>query len=50
MLVTLTQTRADFHGLLREVTGRETEVQLSEGPGHQGPGYVTRWVGQRPAG
>jgi SAM-dependent methyltransferase len=47
MLYTLTQLRADFGGLLREVQGREAEVVLNEGPGHQGPGYVTRWLGQR---
>lgn len=47
MLVTLAQLRGDFQGLLHEVLGQETVVVLSEGPGHQGPGYVTRWVGQR---
>lgn len=47
MLYTLGQLRGDFHGLLREELGRETETMLSEGPGHQGPGYVTRWLGQR---
>jgi SAM-dependent methyltransferase len=47
MLVTLAQLRADFQGLLREELGQETEVLLHEGPGHQGPGFVTRWVGQK---
>lgn len=47
MLYTLAQLRADFGGILRELQGRETEVMLNEGPGHQGPGFVTRWVGQR---
>lgn len=47
MLVTLGQLRSDFAGLLHEALGLETEVQLSEGPGHQGTGHVTRWLGQR---
>ena len=47
MLYTLSQLRSDFMGVLREVQGRETEATLNEGPGHQGPGFVTRWLGQR---
>ena len=47
MLYTLAQLRADFGGILQELQGRETEVVLNEGPGHQGPGFVTRWLGQR---
>jgi SAM-dependent methyltransferase len=47
MLITLSQLRTDFHGLLRETLGRETEVLLDEGPGHQGAAFVTRWLGQR---
>jgi SAM-dependent methyltransferase len=47
MLYTLSQLRADFDGLLRELQGCEIEVVLNEGPGHQGPGCVTRWLGQR---
>lgn len=47
MLMTLSLLRTDFHGLLRETLGRETEVVLDEGPGHQGPAFVTRWLGQR---
>ena len=47
MLYTLDLLRRDFAGLLAEVEAREGEVSLNEGPGHQGPGFVTRWVGQR---
>lgn len=47
MLYTLDLLRQDFAGLLAEVEAREGEVSLNEGPGHQGPGFVTRWVGQR---
>lgn len=47
MLYTLAQIRADVDGLLQEVLGWEGEVLLDEGPGHQGPGQVTRWLGRR---
>ncbi|MFP4294465.1 MAG: SAM-dependent methyltransferase [Halothiobacillaceae bacterium] len=46
MLVTAEDVRADFprlEWLLLEETGTE----LDEGPGHQGPGVVTRFVGRR---
>lgn len=48
MLVTLAALRADFAGLLTEQLGEEAEVLLDEGPGHQGPARVTRYVGVRP--
>lgn len=48
MLYTLADLRADFAGELDEVLGWEGEVMLDEGPGHQGLGLVTRWVGVRP--
>ena len=47
MLVTLEQLHADFGGALVEVLGWEGEVTLDEGPGHQGPAVVTRYVGRR---
>jgi NAD(P)-dependent dehydrogenase (short-subunit alcohol dehydrogenase family) len=47
MLVTLADLRADFAGLLDEQAGEEVETVLSEGPGHQGPARITRWVGCR---
>ena len=49
MLFTTPLLRADFDGLLDEVFAWEGEVQLAEGPGHQGAGIVTRWLGRRPA-
>ena len=50
MLYTLETLRADFAGRLTEGMGWEGEVMLDEGPGHQGLAYVSRWVGQAPAG
>ena len=47
MLYSLADLRGDFAGLLDEQFGWEGEVLLDEGPGHQGPGWVTRHVGQR---
>ena len=47
MLYPLARLRADFAGLCDEVTGFEGEVVLDEGPGHQGIGQVTRFVGLR---
>jgi SAM-dependent methyltransferase len=46
MLYTLAQLRADFDGQLEELLGWEGEIVLDEGPGHQGPARVTRWVGR----
>ena len=48
MLYTLDMLRQDFAGL-KEVLAREEETQLSEGPGHQGQAFVTRWVAQAPS-
>jgi len=47
MLYTWAQLRTDFSPTLTEVLGWEGEVTLAEGPGHQGAGWVTRWVGRR---
>lgn len=47
MLYTLADLRADFAGRLDEQWGWEGEVPLDEGPGHQGAGEVTRYVGRR---
>jgi SAM-dependent methyltransferase len=47
MLYPLESLRADFEGLLDEILAWEGETSLDEGPGHQGPAWVSRWVGQR---
>lgn len=47
MLYDLPTLRADFAELLTETLAWEGETALSEGPGHQGLGLVTRWVGVR---
>ena len=47
MLYTPELLDADFDGLLRPVLSWCGEVTLSEGPGHHGPAFVTRWVGVR---
>jgi SAM-dependent methyltransferase len=47
MLYTLADLRSDFADRLDETLGWEGEVTLDEGPGHQGQGLVTRYVGQR---
>lgn len=46
MLYTLDILRQDFTHL-NEMLAWEGEVLLDEGPGHQGLGQVTRWVGRR---
>lgn len=46
MLYTPEQLAADFEGLLTPVLAWHGEIQLMEGPGHQGLAHVTRWVGQ----
>lgn len=46
MLYRLDLLRDDFAGLLTEVVAWEGEVCIAEGEGHQGPAYVTRWVGR----
>lgn len=47
MLYTLAMLRQDFDGL-DECLGEEVETLLDEGPGHQGPAQVIRWIGRRP--
>jgi SAM-dependent methyltransferase len=47
MLYTLDSLRDDFGGSFDELVGWEGEVALDEGPGHQGPAVVTRYVGAR---
>jgi hypothetical protein len=46
MLYTLDMLRQDFAGL-HERLAYEGHTVLNEGPGHQGPAHVTRWVAQR---
>lgn len=50
LLAPLADLRADFAGLLDELEAWSGEVTLDEGPGHQGPALVNRWLGRRPAG
>jgi hypothetical protein len=47
MLYTLAALREDFGSLCDEVLGWEGATMLAEGPGHQGEGMVTRYVGRR---
>lgn len=47
MLVTPAQLRDDFAGLADEHLAWEGELVLDEGPGHQGPALVSRWLGRR---
>lgn len=47
LLVRLADLRADFGDLCEERLGEEVETALDEGPGHQGAGWVVRWVGRR---
>lgn len=49
MLYTTAALTQDFSGLLREEIVREGVVTLDEGPGHQGPAHVVRWLSQAPA-
>lgn len=37
----------DFHEMIAPEMAWHGEVQLSEGPGHQGLAHVTRWLGHR---
>lgn len=46
MLYSLAVLRDDFNQQLKELQASEEEILLDEGLGHQGPAYVTRWVGQ----
>jgi hypothetical protein len=49
MLNTLDDLREIFVGknLCEEIFGAEIETELDEGPGHQGPAMVTRFIGRR---
>ncbi|MBQ0943537.1 class I SAM-dependent methyltransferase [Ideonella sp. 4Y16] len=47
MLLTLADLRAEMGDVLDEIEAFEGEVPLFEGTGHQGPGFVTRWVARR---
>jgi len=47
MLYDLETLRRDFEGL-DELMAEEISTVLDEGPGHQGPARVTRWISQRP--
>lgn len=47
MLFPLEALRSDFAGLGDELVAEERLVQLDEGPGHRGPGFVTRLLLRR---
>lgn len=47
MLYTLELLRNDLAAAMQELLASESETVLDEGPGHQGPAYVTRWIGQK---
>lgn len=47
MLYTTEQLTDDFAGLLAPELLWHGEITLSEGPGHQGPAVVTRWIGRK---
>lgn len=47
MLFTLDMLREDFQGMTAEALAWDGVVILNEGPGHQGPGHVLRYVAQR---
>ena len=47
MLYTLDMLRGDLAADMQELLASESETLLDEGPGHQGPAYVTRWIGQK---
>lgn len=47
MLYSPEQLSEDFADLLTPEHVWHGEVNLSEGPGHQGPAVVTRWIGQK---
>lgn len=47
LLCTLADLRADFDGLLDETRGEAVEIELDEGPGHQGPACTVRYRGVR---
>ena len=47
MLYTLDMLHGDLAADMQERLASESETLLDEGPGHQGPAYVTRWIGQK---
>jgi SAM-dependent methyltransferase len=47
LLYTPEQLDDDFAGLLQSHLSWQGPTELDEGPGHQGPAHVTRWVGSR---
>ena len=47
MLYTLDMLRGDLAAGMQELLASESETLLDEGPGHQGPAYVTRYIGQK---
>ena len=47
MLYTLDMLRGNLAAGMQELLASESETLLDEGPGHQGPAYVTRWIGQK---
>ena len=47
MLYTLDMLRADLADGMEEVMAEEGPATLDEGPGHQGPAWVTRWIGRK---
>lgn len=49
MLYRLADLQADFDGLLDTALAWSGEIELDEGPGHQGVAQVVRYLGQRPA-
>ena len=49
MLYRPADLQSDLAGLIDVVFAWEGETSLDEGPGHQGPAYVTRIIGQKKA-
>ena len=47
MLYTLDMLRADLADGMEEVMAEEGPATLDEGPSHQGPAWVTRWIGRK---
>ncbi len=47
MLYSIESLRSDFDKLLDEKFACECQIFLEEGVGHQGPAFVTRWVGHK---
>ena len=47
MLYTLADLQSDFADMLDQEDGEELEVELDEGPGHQGLARVTRYLARR---